>query len=93
MTHKAELEKLQEKARRAGRKVKGAKFHTLKIGDVFHNGKSKGMGARSHVTSWEIIEKISKTQGRVIDCAGDYHSEGAVYAFAGGSYVFAYVND
>jgi hypothetical protein len=36
-------------------------FKDLAIGQVFHNGKSKGAGANSHLIYWEEFEKTSKS--------------------------------
>lgn len=64
------------------------RFQFLAIGEHFHTGKSKGAGARSHITSWEVCEKIDRTRGRVVEVYGGRNSIGAVYAFSANSTVF-----
>ena len=48
-------------------------FKDLEIGELFHRGKSKGMGARSHVTSWEVFVEANKSTATCIEQHGDYH--------------------
>ncbi len=57
-------------------------FHQLAIGELFHTGISKGAGARSHVTNCEVIEKTSKSQGRVVKVIGDRHTLGDIRAYS-----------
>lgn len=66
-------------------------FGKLAIGDTFHIGKSKGIGAQSDVVKWEKIKKISKSQGRVIEAFGGFHTKGHLRAFSPSSYAFKIV--
>ena len=45
-------------------------FTTLQVGDKFHTGKSAGMGFHKNVVSWEVWEKISKSQARCVAVHG-----------------------
>lgn len=64
-------------------------FKDLPIGGKFHTGKSRGMGVNSHVMSWEIWEKTSKSKGKVVDQRGNYfRSIGKKGSFSPFSIVF-----
>lgn len=49
-------------------------FHKLAIGDKFHTGKSKGMGGNSHIVSWEVWKKTSKSEAVVVEQHGNFHN-------------------
>ena len=57
-------------------------FHQLVIGELFHTGISKGVGARAHVANCEIMEKTSKSKARVVKVIGDFHTLDDVRAFS-----------
>ena len=45
-------------------------FKDLKIGDKFHDGKSKGMGINLNVIKWIEYQKIDKSHAKVINQIG-----------------------
>lgn len=45
-------------------------FCNLKIGDKFHTGKAKGLGAQSGVTYWLEYQKTSPTKAVCINQVG-----------------------
>jgi hypothetical protein len=42
------------------------RFKDLVIGDTFHNGKSKGIGANKDVVMWMEFEKTTASTGKII---------------------------
>lgn len=57
-------------------------FGDLAVGVRFHNGKHFGMGARSHVQTWQEIEKVSDKGAAVVVVAhGDLYSPGDRFNF------------
>lgn len=53
------------------------RFAELPVGAMFHAGKQLGMGARSHVQTWQEIEKLDAKGAAVVRVAhGDLYSPG-----------------
>jgi hypothetical protein len=46
-------------------------FGDIEIGTRFHDGKCHGMGARSHVLNWQVMEKTGKQSAIVREAHGD----------------------